>query len=154
MTSGVPEAPVNAIAGSARATCQLRTVVGTDPEAVLPALRRHLDAHGFGMVAIVPADRGFFAATRLDPDHPWMRFAADSLARTAGRRPHVLPNLAGSLPNDSFTDILGVPTVWIPHSYGGCNQHAPNEHVLVPLCREALGLMAGLWWDLGERVAA
>jgi acetylornithine deacetylase/succinyl-diaminopimelate desuccinylase-like protein len=154
MTSGVPEAPVNAIAGSARATCQLRTVVGTDPEAVIPALRRHLDAHGFSQVAIVPADRGFFAATRLDPDHPWMRFAAGSIARTAGRQPHVLPNLAGSLPNDSFTDILGLPTVWIPHSYGGCNQHAPNEHVLKPLCREALGLMAGLWWDLGEAGAA
>ncbi|MEM9737011.1 MAG: hypothetical protein AAF908_10460, partial [Pseudomonadota bacterium] len=37
-----------------------------------------------------------------------------------------------------------------PHSYQGCQQHAPDEHVLVPLCRDALCLMAGLWWDLGS----
>lgn len=151
MSSGVPEAPVNAISARARATCQLRYVVGTDPDDILPALRRHLDAHGFEAVQIIPHDRGFFRATRLDPDHEWVRFAAASLKRTAGKAPHVLPNLAGSLPNDSFTDILGLPTIWVPHSYRGCSQHAPNEHVLKPLCRDALRVMAGLWWDIGER---
>jgi len=149
MTSGVPEAPVNAIAGHARATCQLRYVVGTDPADIVPALRRHLDAHGFTRVRIREHERGFFPATRLDPDHPWAQFVAASIRRTAGTA-HVLPNLAGSLPNDSFTDILGLPTIWIPHSYRGCSQHAPNEHVLKPLCRDALRVMAGVFWDLGE----
>ena len=150
-TSGVPEAPVNAISDRARATCQLRYVVGTNPDDILPALRRHLDAHGFGEVGIVEHDRGFFRATRLDPDHPWVRFAAASLERTAGRPPHVLPNLAGSLPNDSFSEILGLPTIWVPHSYRGCSQHAPDEHVLKSVCRDALRAMAGLFWDVGER---
>ncbi|MGM0584341.1 MAG: M20 family metallopeptidase [Pseudomonadota bacterium] len=150
MTSGVPEAPVNAIAASARATCQLRYVVGTDPEDILPALRRHLDRNGFEQVEVIPAERGFFRATRLDPGHPWVRFAADSLARTAGKAPHVLPNLAGSLPNDSFSEILGLPTVWVPHSYRGCSQHAPDEHVLKPVCRDALRVMAGLFADIAE----
>ena len=149
MTSGVPEAPVNAISGVAHAACQLRYVVGTDPETILPALRQHLDAKGFGTVAIRPHDRGFFKATRLDPDHAWVRFTARSLERTAGRPPHVLPNLAGSLPNDSFSEILGLPTVWVPHSYRGCSQHAPNEHVLKPVCRDALRVMVGLFWDVG-----
>lgn len=149
MKSGVPEAPVNAISASARATCQLRYVVGTDPEQVLPALRRHLDAQGFQKVQIVPHERGFFPATRLDPGHPWVQFVRASLERTAGKPPHVLPNLAGSLPNDTFADILGLPTVWVPHSYRGCSQHAPNEHVLKPVCRDALRLMAGLFWDIG-----
>jgi acetylornithine deacetylase/succinyl-diaminopimelate desuccinylase-like protein len=151
MKSGVPEAPVNAISGYAKATCQLRYVVGTDPAAILPALRRHLDEQGFPQVQIQKQDRGFFSATRLDPDHPWAQFVTVSLARTAGKPPHVLPNLGGSLPNETFTDILGLPTVWVPHSYRGCSQHAPDEHVLKPLMREALGLMAGVWWDIGER---
>ncbi|MGR3496241.1 M20 family metallopeptidase [Citreimonas sp.] len=150
MKSGVPEAPVNAISAHARATCQLRYVVGTDPDDIVPALRRHLDAYGFDAVRIEPHDRGFFRATRLDPDHPWVTFVADSLTRTAGRAPHILPNLAGSLPNDAFADILGLPTVWVPHSYRGCSQHAPNEHVLKPVCRDALRSMAGVFWDLGE----
>ncbi len=149
MTSGVPEAPVNAISASARATCQLRYVVGTDQEDIIPALRRHLDAHGFEAIDIRSHERGFFAATRLDPKHPWVRFVASSIERTAGKPPHVLPNLAGSLPNDSFADILGLPTVWVPHSYRGCSQHAPNEHVLKSLSRDALRVMAGLFWDVG-----
>ena len=150
MTSGVPDAPVNAISARARATCQLRYVVGTDAADILPALRRHLDAHGFESVRIVPDDRGVFAATRLAPDHPWVQFVAHSLEQTAGQAPHILPNLAGSLPNETFADILGLPTVWIPHSYRGCSQHAPNEHVLKPVCCDALRLMAGLFWDIGE----
>jgi hypothetical protein len=62
----------------------------------------------------------------------------------------VLPNLGGALPNDIFSDDLGLPTVWVPHSYPGCSQHAPDEHVPIALVREALGVMAGLYWDLGE----
>lgn len=150
MTAGVPDAPQNAIAASARATCQLRYVVGTDIDAVLPALRRHLDANGFAQVEIVTTEQGRFAATRLDPDHPWVGYVQKSLTQTAGKSPHILPNLAGSLPNDCFADQLGLPTIWIPHSYLGCNQHAPNEHVLRPLCREALQIMAGLFWDIGH----
>ena len=63
---------------------------------------------------------------------------------------YFLPNLGGTLPNDAFNHILGLPTVWIPHSYGGCSQHAPNEHLLAPVVRESLRLMTGLFWDLGE----
>ena len=150
MKSGIPEAPVNAISARAHATCQLRYVVGTEAADILPALRRHLDAHGFEQVQIVPQDRGFFSATRLAPDHPWVLFVAQSIEQTSGQKPHVLPNLAGSLPNDTFAEILGLPTVWVPHSYRGCSQHAPNEHVLKPVCRDALRLMAGLFWDIGE----
>jgi hypothetical protein len=72
------------------------------------------------------------------------------MERTAGRAPARLPNLGGSLPNEVFAEILGLPTVWIPHSHPGCSQHAPDEHMLRPVCREALALMAGLWWDLGD----
>jgi hypothetical protein len=65
----------------------------------------------------------------------------------------LLPNLGGSLPNEVFADILGLPTVWVPHSYAGCKQHAPDEHLLAPVVREALQIMAGLFWDLGDRDA-
>ena len=150
MTSGVPDAPVNAISGSARATCQLRFVVGTDVDGLLPALRRHLDDNGFDRVRIATGGEVAFQATRLDPNHPWVKFVEASVTQTAGKAPHILPNLAGSLPNDVFADVLGLPTVWVPHSYRACSQHAPNEHVLKSECLDALKVMAGLFWDLGE----
>jgi hypothetical protein len=37
----------------------------------------------------------------------------------------------------------------VPHSYAGCSQHAPNEHILESISQSALRLMTGLWWDLG-----
>jgi acetylornithine deacetylase/succinyl-diaminopimelate desuccinylase-like protein len=146
----VPAAPVNAISGMARATCQLRFVTGTDDADILPALRRHLDAEGFDRVRLEPEASGFFPATRSSPDDPWVARVASSLERTIGAAVHLAPNLGGSLPNHVFLETLGLPTIWIPHSYGGCNQHAPDEHMLIPVARQALGLMAGLYWDLGE----
>ena len=150
LVTGTPDRPVNAIPGTARAHCQLRYVVGTDPDDIIPALRRHLDAHGFHQVEVRRGQGGFFKASRLDPGNPWVTWAARSIERTTGYAPTVLPNLGGSLPNDIFVDVLGLKTIWIPHSYAGCSQHAPNEHLLAPIAREGLGLMAGMFWDLGQ----
>src|SRR5262249_33504324 len=44
---------------------------------------------------------------------------------------------------------LGIPTIWVPHSYRGCSQHAPNEHLPLSIAREALGIMAGVFWGFG-----
>jgi acetylornithine deacetylase/succinyl-diaminopimelate desuccinylase-like protein len=149
--TGNPDRPVNAIPPLATAHCQLRFVVGTEPEDILPALRRHLDKHGFPDVEVIPAKEVVMKATRLDPENPWAKFAAASVERTAGRKPAILPNLGGSLPNDVFTETIGMPTVWVPHSYAACSQHAPNEHLLASVAREGLRIMTGIFWDVGER---
>ena len=151
--TGNPDKPVNAIPPRASAHCQLRYVVGIDPADILPALRRHLDREGFSAIRLSPSREGFFPATRLDPENPWVKWAAGSIERTTGATPAILPNLGGSLPNDVFADTLGLPTVWIPHSYAACSQHAPNEHMLAPVAREGLRIMAGLFWDLGEKAS-
>ena len=148
--TGNPDRPVNAIPPKAIAYCQLRFVVGTDPKEILPALRRHLEKHGFRNIVVKPSREECLPATRLDPEHPWVRWAAASLERTTGKKPAVLPNLGGSLPNNVFSDTLGLPTVWVPHSYASCSQHAPNEHLLSHVAREGLRIMTGLWWDLGD----
>ena len=152
-TTGTPEAPLNAIPPTAKATMQLRFVVGTDPDTILPLLRAHLDAHDLQRVSVSPARMETFAATRLDPNDPWVGWALGSIARTTGKKPALLPNLGGSLPNDVFADILGMPTIWVPHSYPACSQHAPDEHLLAPVAREALQIMAGLFYDLADDAA-
>ena len=53
--TGTPAMPVNAIPSHAWARVQLRFVVGVDPGDIAPALRRHLDRHGFGAVEIEAA---------------------------------------------------------------------------------------------------
>src|SRR5580704_17682173 len=99
MTAGNPENPVNAVPPRAWARDQLRFVAGIDPSAILPSLRRHLDRHGFPMVQIAQGRDEIFNATRLDPDHPWVKWAAASIARTTNKTTAVLPNAGGSPPN-------------------------------------------------------
>jgi acetylornithine deacetylase/succinyl-diaminopimelate desuccinylase-like protein len=150
MTAGNPEHPVNAVPPRAWARGQLRFVVGVDIDGILPALRRHLDRHGFPFVQIAQGRDEIFRATRLDPDHPWVTWAAASIARTTNKSTAVLPTTGGSLPTDIFSEGLGLPMVWVPHSYLGCSQHAPNEHLPLAIAREGLRMMAGVYWDLGE----
>ena len=139
--------PANAIPGRAEALLQLRFVVGTPVQDAGPALRGHLDARGFGLVSV--ETQVVAQATRLPLDNSWVAWALASIQRSTRRQPALLPNFGGSLPNDVFADELGLPTLWVPHSHPGCNQHAPDEHLLLAVAAEGLSAMAGLFWDLG-----
>lgn len=152
MSAGNIKSPANAIPGRAQAVLQLRYVVGTNIDQVIPAIQRHFDRNGLAMVRAAATQS--FAASRADLDNPWIDWAFNSIQTTTGKPPALLPNFGGSLPNDVFAQVLGLPTIWVPHSYPGCSQHAPDEHVLLSVTEEALRIMAGLFWDLGEQPAA
>jgi len=146
--TGNPARPMNAIPGTATAVCQLRFVVGTDWENLVAHVQAHLHASGFDDVQ-VDFLRGS-PATRLDPQSPLVAWALESLAVSSNKKPALLPNLGGSLPNEVFSDILGLPTLWVPHSYPACGQHGVNEHMLKSVAREGLQIMTRLLWQLGE----
>jgi acetylornithine deacetylase/succinyl-diaminopimelate desuccinylase-like protein len=148
MSAGNIDKPANAIPGRAQAILQLRFVVGTKVDNIADVIRTHLHNKGFPTIAVQATQR--FAASRTDFESPWVNWTAESIRQTTGKAPAVLPNFGGSLPNDVFSETLGLPTMWVPHSYPGCSQHAPDEHMLLSVTEEALGIMAGLFWDLGE----
>jgi acetylornithine deacetylase/succinyl-diaminopimelate desuccinylase-like protein len=152
MSSGNIAKPANAIPGEAHAVLQLRFVLGTRVDTIVDVVQRHLNARGFSMVKARATQS--FAASRTELGSPWINWTVDSIRQTTGKEPALLPNFGGSLPNDVFSDTLGLPTIWVPHSYPGCSQHAPDEHILLSVTEEALGIMAGLFWDLGERPRA
>ena len=149
MVSGRPENPVNAVAPDARAHCQIRYTVDSDPAQFEAALRAHLDAEGFPEIRIENAGIRM-PASRTSPDDPWVRFTVASMEKSLGRHVQVIPNSGGGLPGDVFVDFLNLPLIWIPHSYNGCKQHGPNEHFLIAPAREGIAAYAGIWWDLGE----
>jgi acetylornithine deacetylase/succinyl-diaminopimelate desuccinylase-like protein len=144
--TGNPERPVNAIPPRAFAVPLLRR--RCDWRTFIPAIRAHLDARGFRR-----RDRSGNDGSD-GSDAPRSRsslgaLGSASIATTTGAPPAILPNLGGSLPNDCFAEVLGLPTIWVPHSYPACSQHAPNEHMLAAPPAKAR-IMAGLFWDLGE----
>lgn len=128
--AGDIDRPVNAIPGRARAVLQLRYIVGTEVGKIAEVVAGHLAEHGYPMVEVRVL--GSFAASRTPLDDPWVRWAHATLERVAGRPVAVLPNIGGSLPDAVFTDVLGLPTLWLPHSHPGCLQHAPDEHLPAP----------------------
>ena len=151
--TGDPEKPVNAIPGIARATCQLRFVVGTDRYNILENLRAHLDSRGFEDVKITEVDSTsaiHFDATRTDPDNPWAIWVRDSVERTTQGTCGILPNSGGSNVTEVMQYELNIPTVWLPLSHEGCSQHAPDEHILKSMMREAVAYVTGVYWDLGD----
>ena len=126
-------------------------MVGTDAARLREHVRAHLQQHGFADIEV--SEPVVMAATRLDPDNDWVRFALRSIERTTGQRPRCCPTSAARCPTTCSPTSSGLPTVWVPHSYPACSQHAPNEHVLAPVVREGLLMMTGLFWDLGEQAA-
>ncbi|TQI81335.1 acetylornithine deacetylase/succinyl-diaminopimelate desuccinylase-like protein [Serratia fonticola] len=150
--TGNPARPVNAIPGSASAICQLRFVVGTDWQNLVKHVQEHLQSRGFSNIEVEWLHGS--PATRLNPQDPLVHWALDILQRASGKKPALLPNLGGSLPNDVFADTLGLPTLWIPHSYPACGQHGVNEHMLKSIAREGLQIMTHLFWELGENGSA
>jgi acetylornithine deacetylase/succinyl-diaminopimelate desuccinylase-like protein len=147
ISAGNIQRPAAAIPGVAEASVMLRFVVGLDWRDVEGIMQRHLDARGFGVVRV--SVQGGGNATRTDARDPWVARTLESLRRTTGKKPALLPNFGGTLPNDVFVEELGLPTIWVPHSYPGCNQHAPDEHNLASILREGLEMMTGLFWDIG-----
>jgi len=95
---------------------------------------------GVAFLAIVHAGG---VAVPLDVRHT-VEFGRKVAAQTGARL------IVASRQTEAAARQLGLPTVWVPHSYASCSQHAPNEHLLAPVARDALRLMAGLMWDLGE----
>ena len=152
-TSGTPERPVNAIPPAARATCQLRYIYGTNEDDIISSLRRHLDAHGFARVRIDPppaSNDGRFMASRTDPLHPWAQWMQRAVARGSNHPCSVLPTSGGSNMTHIIQSTLDAPITWFPLSYGGCSQHAPDEHILMPLMREGMRHVTSIYWDLGD----
>ncbi len=150
-STGNPDNPVNAVPSYAKARCQIRHTADVPRENFVPALRRHLDAKGFEGVEIdTEIGRDQFPASRTDPNHPWVQWVRRSIIESTGEEPNILPCSSGSNPSEMFRQGLDAAVIWMPHSYSGCNQHGADEHGLKSLFREGLGVVAGLYWDLGE----
>lgn len=117
----------------ARATAKVdfRLVPDQTPQEVLKNLRAHLDAEGFGDVAV--QFLGGNPAGRTDPDDPFIALAARTAEPVYGMPMQVTPMIGGSGPNHCFIHELGVPVATAGCGYPQTNAHAPDENVRIDL---------------------
>ena len=92
----------------ATATIDVRSVSGLPPEAIVAALRNHLDDHGFADVEIDAL--AAFDHHRTDPADPLVEAMTTTLERK-GYLPEVWPIQAGGGPWTAVPRAIGVPCV-------------------------------------------
>jgi len=89
MVTGNPDRPVNAVPPRAKVHCQIRFTIDKDPNGFLPALRKRLQAKGFGMVTVSEPSHTVMNATRLDPEHPVSKPDREDCEGRRGKRVRV-----------------------------------------------------------------
>jgi len=67
-------------------------------------------------------------ASYTSPARPEFGWLLRLLEEYGGEEPVALPILGGTLPLHVFTDVLGMPCLWIPAANSNNQQHDVNEH--------------------------
>lgn len=153
---GSPTAEVKAILRPQTPNQPIRAIIDcrytheTELEWLATEITQQLTQLGLANVSIARAAEPAASPARSDPNNPWMQAIAQSLQATAGIAPTILPQFSGVTTSDIFSDVLGLPTIWIPHAPPGSGRHGGHDHVLGSLLREGLQVMTGVFWDLGE----
>jgi acetylornithine deacetylase/succinyl-diaminopimelate desuccinylase-like protein len=160
----VGEKAQNAVPAEARLSIDFRLVPDQSPARVRERLEQHLVGLGYTVVSEPPSLEQRrrsprllrlawgvgYPAYRAPLDDPFARALRDVLAVAAGSPLVVLPTLGGSLPLDTFAEVLRVPIVVLPIANHDDNQHAADENLRVQNLRDGIALyaavLAGLEW--------
>lgn len=134
---------------SARAKVDFRLVPNQRPDDILPKLRRHLDANGYGHVAVRTLADSLRPA-RTPVDHPAVQRVAAITEEYYGVRPVLFPTLAGGCVMEPFIEALGAPAMFAGVRPEGGNAHAPNEYVTLASLAPAIKFSAFLLQRLGR----
>ncbi|MBI2152853.1 MAG: M20/M25/M40 family metallo-hydrolase [Candidatus Rokubacteria bacterium] len=111
----------------ARAKLDARLVMDQDPDEIEEKIRAHLKRRGFGDVEVKRL--GAVPPSRTPVDHPLGKAVVRAVEQAWGRRPVIVPNLGGTIPDYLFTQVLGLPSIWVPYAPHDEANHAPNESI-------------------------
>ena len=133
MTDGAsPTLRRTIIPRTAHARLDVRLTPDTPPEAVKAIVERVTAAHqerGEGITFSVRAEG--MPSSYTSPQHPAFDWLLGLLGELGEGDPVALPILGGTLPNYVFTDVLGIPSFWLPAANADNQQHDINEHYLL-----------------------
>lgn len=133
MTEGAsPALTRTIIPRSVHARLDVRLTPDTPPEAVVAIVEQATADHGersSGIRFSVRADGQ--PASYTSPRRPEFDWLLGLLAAQGEGDPIVLPTLGGTLPAYVLTDVLGIPSFWLPSANQHNQQHDINEHYVL-----------------------
>ena len=141
------------IPGHATAYLDVRLVKNMTPASVFEKIKRHIEAQGIRGAALIEVSN--YPPTRTPIDHPYVQTVFRAFQRMHAEgvledAPVIQPNLGGSLGNHVFTDILGIPTIWVPYAQPHNGQHGPDENIQIDHFISAIKMAAAALTALGR----
>jgi acetylornithine deacetylase/succinyl-diaminopimelate desuccinylase-like protein len=117
------------IPATARARLDIRLTPDTPLEAVETIVRETVTDHegrtaGISFTVSVSGQ----PASYTSPARPEFEWLLRLLGEEPDTEPVALPILGGTLPAWVFTDLLGIPSFWLPSAQSDNRQHDVNEH--------------------------
>jgi acetylornithine deacetylase/succinyl-diaminopimelate desuccinylase-like protein len=113
----------------ARARIDIRIIPDQDPPAVVEALRRHLDAHGFADIGIIVRESE--PAWWTPPSHPVVQAAAAVSTEVAGMAASIGVSFPGTVPMHQVCAEHRVPATTLGAGRADCRAHAPDENIRI-----------------------
>ena len=133
MTDGAsPQLRRTIIPRSAHERLDVRLTPDTPPAAMKAIIERVVAVHqeqAEGITFSVRAEG--MPSSYTSPDHPAFDWLLGLLAELGDGEPVALPILGGTLPNYVFTDVLRIPSFWLPAANADNQQHDINEHYIL-----------------------
>jgi acetylornithine deacetylase/succinyl-diaminopimelate desuccinylase-like protein len=137
------------IAAQAGAKVSFRLVPGQDPNAVVAAFRRFMQAHVPADAKLEITELGAGPGIEVASDSPFVRAARTALAEEYGR-PAVLIGCGGSIPVvGSMRRLLGLDSLLMGFGLDDDQVHSPNEKFEVRCFRHGMRSHARLLGLLG-----
>ncbi|HEU0243911.1 MAG TPA: M20/M25/M40 family metallo-hydrolase, partial [Candidatus Limnocylindrales bacterium] len=128
--SGHTEATAKTVTpAEAHARIDIRIIPDQDPPAVIEALRRHLDRHGFADIEIVVSESE--PAWWTPPSHPVVQTAAAVSAEVAGMPASIGVSFPGTVPMHQVCARYRVPATTLGAGRADCRAHAPDENIRI-----------------------
>ncbi len=121
--------PKTVTPAEAHARLDIRIVPDQQPAEMVAAVRRHLDAHGFGDIEIVTREGE--PAWWTPPDHVVIATAARVSSDVAGQEATIGVSMAGTVPMFQVCERHRVPATTLGAGRADCRAHAPDENIRI-----------------------
>jgi acetylornithine deacetylase/succinyl-diaminopimelate desuccinylase-like protein len=121
--------PKTVTPAEAHARLDIRIVPEQEPDQMLAAVRRHLDAHGFSDITIHKSEGE--RAWWTPPDHVVVTTAARVSEQVAGMAASIGVSMAGTVPMWQVCGEHRVPATSLGAGRADCRAHAPDENIRI-----------------------
>jgi acetylornithine deacetylase/succinyl-diaminopimelate desuccinylase-like protein len=132
--------PKTVTPAEAHARLDIRIVPDQEPEAIVDAVRRHLDRHGFRDIRIDVREGE--PAWWTPPSHPVVQTAARVAEAVTGKPASIGVSMAGTVPMHQVCARNRVPATMLGAGRADANLHAPDENIRIDDLVAATRMMA------------